>query len=247
MDLRSLRLRELPSIRREGTREVVLGIAPTKERKTRTWRWNRAENPSSNASQDRTHVANLASRPRPDDRGGLPAPPPPPPWHEVKSAHFTVITDAGEKAGRRTAWQFEQIRSALVTIWPWAKIDSGRPFVVFAARDESTLKTLGPQFWEGKRFRPVGFGAQGRDKRFHRGANRRPRGRRLRREPVPERLLDLRQRGLQPVLSRPRPALVRPRDRGGHEQHHRARQGAAGGPAPPVEHRSSHVKDRPCP
>ncbi len=57
----------------------------------------------------------------------------PPPWLEVKSAHFTVITDAGEKAGRKTAWQFEQIRSALLQLWPWAKIDA-EPYVVFAAR-----------------------------------------------------------------------------------------------------------------
>ena len=27
-------------------------------------------------------------------------------WFEVKSAHFTVVTDAGEKSGRKTAWQF---------------------------------------------------------------------------------------------------------------------------------------------
>ncbi|HEU0104569.1 MAG TPA: hypothetical protein VFT38_00255, partial [Vicinamibacteria bacterium] len=90
----------------------------------------------------------------------------PPPWLEVKSAHFSVVTDAGEKSGRRTAWQFEQIRAALLKIWPWAKIDTGRPFVVVAARDETTLKTFGPQYWEGKQFRPVGFSASGRDKHF---------------------------------------------------------------------------------
>ena len=90
----------------------------------------------------------------------------PPPWIEVKSTHFTVITDAGDKSGRKTAWQFEQIRMALLQVWPWAQIDSGRPFVVFAARDENTLKTLGPQYWEGKRFRPVSFGTAGRDRQY---------------------------------------------------------------------------------
>lgn len=90
----------------------------------------------------------------------------PAPWIEVKSAHFTVISDAGEKAARKTAWQFEQIRLALLQVWPWAKIDSGRPFVVFAARDENTLRTLGPQYWEGKRFRPVSFGTAGRDRQY---------------------------------------------------------------------------------
>jgi len=90
----------------------------------------------------------------------------PAPWLEVRSPHFTVITNAGEKQGRRTAWQFEQIRTALVNLWPWARIDAGRPFLVFAARDEATLKTLGPQYWEGKQFRPVSFGSQGRDRHF---------------------------------------------------------------------------------
>jgi len=90
----------------------------------------------------------------------------PPPWVEVKSVHFTVITNSGDKAGRRTAWQFEQIRDALARLWPWAKIDTGRPFLVFAVRDEASLKTLGPQYWEGKRFRPVAFAASGREKQF---------------------------------------------------------------------------------
>src|SRR6266571_2841760 len=90
----------------------------------------------------------------------------PPPWLEVKSAHFTVVTNSGEKAGRRTAWQFEQIHSALVHLWPWARIDSGRPFFVFAVRDEATLKTLGPEYWEGKRYRPISFGASGRERQF---------------------------------------------------------------------------------
>ncbi|HSD30247.1 MAG TPA: hypothetical protein VLL75_23305 [Vicinamibacteria bacterium] len=48
----------------------------------------------------------------------------PSPWVEVKSGHFTVITNSGEKAGRRTAWQFEQIRSAPAQLWPWARIEA---------------------------------------------------------------------------------------------------------------------------
>ena len=87
-------------------------------------------------------------------------------WIEVKSAHFTVITNSGDAAGRRVAWQFEQIRSGLSGLWPWAKVDGGRPFLVFAAKDEATLKTLGPQFWEGKRFRPTSFWTTGRDWHF---------------------------------------------------------------------------------
>jgi len=36
---------------------------------------------------------------------------------EVKSPHFTVVTNAGEKAGRKVAWQFEQIRAAMATVF----------------------------------------------------------------------------------------------------------------------------------
>jgi TPR repeat protein len=90
----------------------------------------------------------------------------PPSWLEVKSSHFTVITNSSEKQGRRVAWQFEQIRAALVHLWPWARIDLGRPFVVFAVRDEETLRTLGPQYWEGKRYRPASFWVGSRDRNF---------------------------------------------------------------------------------
>ena len=78
-------------------------------------------------------------------------------WLEVKSQHFTVVTNSGEKAARHTAWQFEQIRQALQIIWPWATIDGGKPVTIFAVKDETTLKTLGPQYWEGKRYRPTSF------------------------------------------------------------------------------------------
>ena len=88
------------------------------------------------------------------------------PWVEVKSDHFAVITNSGERAGRHTAWQFEQIHDALARLWPWAKVDTGRPFFVFAVRDEATLKTLGPQYWEGKRFRPISFWAGGGDRNY---------------------------------------------------------------------------------
>ncbi len=81
----------------------------------------------------------------------------PAPWLEVKSQHFTIVTNSGEKEARRTAWKFEQVRQALKVIWPWAAVDGGRPITVFAVRDENTLKTLGPQFWEGKGFRPSSF------------------------------------------------------------------------------------------
>jgi len=81
----------------------------------------------------------------------------PAPWFELRSQHFTIVSNSGEKEARRTAWQFEQVRQALQVIWPWAVVDGGQPVTVFAVRDENTLKSLAPQYWEGKRFRPTSF------------------------------------------------------------------------------------------
>jgi Flp pilus assembly protein TadD len=88
-----------------------------------------------------------------------------PRWIEVKSPHFTVITGAGEKTGRRMAWQFEQVRTVLQQVWPWA-LASRRPVVIFAVGDEATLKSLAPVYWETKRYRPDSVWVTGRDKHY---------------------------------------------------------------------------------
>ena len=71
-------------------------------------------------------------------------------WIEVKSAHFVLTSNAGEGATRNLAWQLEQIRSAIATLWPWAKVDLNKPLTVFVLRDESTMKALAPSYWEQK-------------------------------------------------------------------------------------------------
>jgi hypothetical protein len=69
-------------------------------------------------------------------------------WIEVKSANFAVATNGSERSARNLAWQFEQIRSAIQIGWPWARVQLDRPVVVIAAKDESTMKALVPQYWE---------------------------------------------------------------------------------------------------
>jgi tetratricopeptide (TPR) repeat protein len=71
-------------------------------------------------------------------------------WVEAKSPHFTVVSDAGEKQARAVAWQFEQIRETLTRLWPWATLDFGRPVVVYAARDENSMRALVPKYFEGR-------------------------------------------------------------------------------------------------
>ena len=71
-------------------------------------------------------------------------------WVESRSANFTVYSDAGDKRARAVAWQFEQIRAALSRLWPWARFDFGAPVVVYAARDERTMRELVPEYFEGR-------------------------------------------------------------------------------------------------
>lgn len=71
-------------------------------------------------------------------------------WVEARSPHFTVYSDAGEKQARRAAWQFEQIRESLVRLWPWATSELGAPVIVYAARDEHSMRALVPSYYEGR-------------------------------------------------------------------------------------------------
>ena len=65
-------------------------------------------------------------------------------WHEVRSPQFVVLTDGGEGRGREVAWQFEQIRAAVLAAFPWARPQLDRPVVIVAARDENSMRQLLP-------------------------------------------------------------------------------------------------------
>ncbi len=69
-------------------------------------------------------------------------------WIEVRSEHFVVIADVGERKARNVAWQFEQVRSAIHQGFPWAQVDLNRPMVVIAVKDEDDMRKIAPQFWE---------------------------------------------------------------------------------------------------
>jgi len=88
-------------------------------------------------------------------------------WTEVRSPNFTLVSNAGERRARGTAWELEQARAAFAKLWPWAKLAPGRPTVVIAAKDEGTLKRWAPRYWEVKGgIRPVSLGASGADREY---------------------------------------------------------------------------------
>jgi hypothetical protein len=46
-------------------------------------------------------------------------------WIEIKSLNFTVVSADSESATRTIAWEFEQIRAAVQTLWPAAPARDG--------------------------------------------------------------------------------------------------------------------------
>ena len=71
-------------------------------------------------------------------------------WLEVRSPHFTVVTNANEKAGRRIAGQFERMRSVFHVMFPQLSIETGSPIIVLAIKDEKDFRALEPQTYLAK-------------------------------------------------------------------------------------------------
>ncbi len=70
-------------------------------------------------------------------------------WVAVDSPHVTVISNAGDRKAARIARQFEVMRVAITSLFRSADAPLQRPFVVIAAKDESTMKATAPAYWRG--------------------------------------------------------------------------------------------------
>lgn len=73
-----------------------------------------------------------------------------PAWTEVKSQHFTLVTDAGDKEARRLLDQFERMHWVFQTLFPHNNIDPASPIVVIAVRDQQEFRTLEPAAYLGR-------------------------------------------------------------------------------------------------
>jgi Tfp pilus assembly protein PilF len=86
-------------------------------------------------------------------------------WVEVRSPNFTVLSNAGEKEARRVADQFEQFRGVFQATLPQIRLDLGKPLVIFAVKNEDSLKILLPEYWEQKgHVHPAGFYSPGEER-----------------------------------------------------------------------------------
>jgi tetratricopeptide (TPR) repeat protein len=88
-------------------------------------------------------------------------------WIEVRSPNFTVISNAGEKEARKIADQFEQFREVFHNSFPKLRVDLGKPLIIFAVKNEDSLKALLPAYWEVKgHAHPAGLYAPGEERHF---------------------------------------------------------------------------------
>lgn len=88
-------------------------------------------------------------------------------WIEVRSPHFVVETNAGEKEARKVADQFEQIRNMFHSAFSGLRVDPAQPIVILAAKNENTLKLFLPEEWEVKgHIHHAGLYQPGRDKDY---------------------------------------------------------------------------------
>jgi hypothetical protein len=86
-------------------------------------------------------------------------------WIEVKTPHFTVVSNDSEGSARAIGWQLEQMRGVIERLWTWTRVDTAKPIIVIAAKDEASMKGLAPQFWELKDgVRPASVFAEGPDR-----------------------------------------------------------------------------------
>ncbi|HEY6251243.1 MAG TPA: tetratricopeptide repeat protein [Candidatus Angelobacter sp.] len=86
-------------------------------------------------------------------------------WLEVRSPHFSVVTDAGEKRGREVAMHFEQMRAVFGTLMTKAKVNLPVPLQIVAFRNSKEFKQFAP-LWHGKPTHLAGLFQPGEDRGF---------------------------------------------------------------------------------
>jgi hypothetical protein len=88
------------------------------------------------------------------------------PWMEVRSPRFRVLTNGSTGEGRKVAHEFEQLRHVFSTRFPNARLHSGAPLLILAARDDGTAKNLDPAGWKRMQGNMAGYFHHGWDKNF---------------------------------------------------------------------------------
>jgi hypothetical protein len=89
----------------------------------------------------------------------------PSPWLEIHSAHYTVITDAGEKKGTEVALRFEQMRAIFATLLMKDRLNEPVPLTILAFRNDKNYYQTAP-LRQGQPIDVPGFFLPGEDQNF---------------------------------------------------------------------------------
>src|SRR5882762_8929959 len=87
------------------------------------------------------------------------------PWLEIHSAHFIVITDAGDKKGREVALRFEQMRAVFATLLTRERLNQPLPLTILACKNDKSYYQLAP-LRQGQPIDVPGFFLPGEDQGF---------------------------------------------------------------------------------
>ena len=88
-----------------------------------------------------------------------------PEWVEVRSPHFSVVTDAGERRGRETALRFEQMRVVFGALMSKSKVTLPVPLQIVAFRNTKEMRQFVP-LWNGKPTQVAGLFQASQDRSF---------------------------------------------------------------------------------
>jgi len=66
-------------------------------------------------------------------------------WLQVRTPHFVVLSNAGEKQALHVADQFERMRAVFHKRFPRAQVDAASPIIVIALKDKKDFQTLEPE------------------------------------------------------------------------------------------------------
>ena len=88
------------------------------------------------------------------------------PWTEVRSPNFRVLTNGSAGDGRRVAGEFEQMRAVVALEFPKMRLETGASLVIFAPRDESSMKAMAPDFWKAPGPKPAGLFQHGWERQY---------------------------------------------------------------------------------
>ncbi len=88
-----------------------------------------------------------------------------PQWQEFRSAHFTVITDAGANKGNEIVVRFEQMRAEFEQLLSRKKVKMPVPLTIFGLKDDKRFYQMAP-LHNGQAISAPGFFVPGEDHQF---------------------------------------------------------------------------------